>query len=261
MVYKQIADIDATSSSSLNGGSGFSSIGDITTAFTGSYDGQTFKITGLFISRSANDYIGLFGITSSAAIKNVRLENVKITGNNFVGSLIGAQQNTTIVTNCTSSESVTGVSNNVGGLIGYQYNGSIVTNCYSADTVTGAGDVGGLVGQQSSSTDSTSWSSGIVKGSVQFVGGLIGYQTSATVANCYSIDSVTGPGQYLGGFVGYQYGSTAANCYSAGSIAGGSSVGGLIGSQMVPTLPTVFGIQHPPVKKSALVEREKVQQR
>ena len=186
MVYKQIANIDATSSSSLNGGAGYLPIGDATTAFSGSYDGQMYKITHLFINRSGNDNIGLFGFVSGAVIKNVKLENIHITGNNNVGGLIGIQQNTSTATNCTSSGSVTGSGQYVGGLIGIQQNTSMATNCTSSDTVTGAGSVGGLIGYQyNGSTDSTCCSSGTVMGSGQFIGGLIGQQYSSTAANCY----------------------------------------------------------------------------
>ena len=121
-VYKQTADIDASSTSTWEVGAGFLPIGDATTAFNGSYDGQTYKITHLFINRSTTDNIGLFGNVSGATITNVKLDSVKITGNNNVGGLIGYQQNTSPVANCKSAGCVTGASN-VGGLIGYQYNG------------------------------------------------------------------------------------------------------------------------------------------
>ena len=57
-VYKQTADIDATTDSTWDGKQGFTPIGNDTTNFTGSYDGQTYKITGLYINRSTN-YQGL----------------------------------------------------------------------------------------------------------------------------------------------------------------------------------------------------------
>jgi hypothetical protein len=203
-VYKQTADIDATTSSSWDGGAGFSPIGNGSTVFTGSYDGQTYKITGLFISRGTTDFIGLFGYASGATITNVKLDNVQITGADYVG-----------------------------GLIGHLYNSSTATNCYSNGSVTGAGYVGGLIGlQQSSSTASTCYSSGSVTGSGLRVGGLIGYQyVSSTATNCYSSGSVTG-GSYVGGLIGLQEASsTDNNCYSSGSVTGADHVGGMIGLQ------------------------------
>ncbi len=214
MVYKQIANIDATSSSSLNGGAGYLPIGDATTAFSGSYDGQTYKIIHLFINRGTTDNIGLFGYVSGATITNVKLDSVKITGNNNVGGLIGTQQNNSSVANCFSAGSVTGAGNNVGGLIGTQQNTSIAANCKSAGSVTGAGtNVGGLIGYQyNGSTARNCKNAGCVTGSIN-VGGLIGQENNSNDSTCYSVGSVNGSGQNAGGLIGTQYGSTAANCY------------------------------------------------
>ena len=268
MVYKQTADIDASSTSTWEAGAGFLPIGDAATAFNGSYDGQTYKITHLFINRSTTDNIGLFGNVSGATITNVKLDSVKITGNNNVGGFIGQQNGSSTATNCYSTGSVTGAGNNVGGLIGYQQNTSTVANCKSAGCVTGASNVGGLIGyqyngcaakncksagcvtgnsnvggligQESSSNDSTCYSVGSVNGSVQFVGGLIGYQYGATTVNCYSTDTVKGSAQYAGGLVAYQIYSTATNCYSAGPVTGAGYVGGLIGNQYSSTTVNCF---------------------
>jgi hypothetical protein len=59
--FIQTADIDASATSSWNGGEGFSPIGNGTTMFTGSYDGDEFEIDGLFINRTSTGKIGLFG--------------------------------------------------------------------------------------------------------------------------------------------------------------------------------------------------------
>ncbi len=133
----------------------------------------------------------------------MKLDNVQISGNDYVGGLIGYQFNSSTATNCCISGSVTGAGMVVGGLIGYQY-GSTDNACCSAGSVTG----------------------------VDYVGGLIGSQIfSSTATNSYSIDAVTGV-DYVGGFIGYQYSSAATDCYSSGSVTGtGSGVGGLIGTQ------------------------------
>ncbi len=166
MAYKQTADIDAATNSSWDGGAGFSPIGNSTTPFTGSYDGQMYKIMHLFINRGTTDNIGLFGYVSGATITNIKLDSVKITGNNTVGGLIGTQWNSSTVANCKSAGSVTGAGNNVGGLIGNQYNGSTARNCRNAGCVTGNINVGGLIGVEYFSIDSTCYSIGSVTGNV-----------------------------------------------------------------------------------------------
>jgi len=73
----KLRNIDATTDSTWDGKQGFTPIGNDTTNFTGSYDGQTYKITGLYINRSTN-YQGLLGYVNSAAITNIKLEGVNI---------------------------------------------------------------------------------------------------------------------------------------------------------------------------------------
>ena len=92
-------------------------------SFSGTLDGQGHKITGLTISES-NTEIGLFRTTSSATIKNLRLESISITstGTKNIGALIGKSINT-IVENSYVTGSITVTDNfdcygSAGGLIG-----------------------------------------------------------------------------------------------------------------------------------------------
>jgi hypothetical protein len=71
------ADIAASGTSTWNSNSGFSPIG----TFTGTFDGLGHTVTGLTISRSTTDYVGLFGLASSAAsIRNTGLVGGSVTG-------------------------------------------------------------------------------------------------------------------------------------------------------------------------------------
>jgi hypothetical protein len=239
--FVQTADIDASTSSGWASGAGFSPIGNSTTNFTGSYDGQAHTITGLYINVSTND-IGLFGYASAATIKNVELESVNITGALYVGGLIG-NQNGGNAASCFSSGSVTGTGNgnqDIGGLIGSQ-NGGTATSCYSTGSVTGEGNVGGLIGIEGNlSVDSSCYSIASVTGTgsaSESIGGLIGDQANSTAKECYSSGPVTENSSgsfYIGGLIGLQSaGSAATNCYETGNVAGNGAtgIGGLIGHQ------------------------------
>ncbi|MBU0561737.1 MAG: hypothetical protein KKG93_19470, partial [Bacteroidetes bacterium] len=87
--YTQTADIVASSTSSWNSGAGWTPIGNATTSFAGSYNGQGHIISGLFINRPSTGYIGLFGSTSSSTIQNLGVTGVNITGQFNVGGLVG----------------------------------------------------------------------------------------------------------------------------------------------------------------------------
>ncbi len=111
--YIQTANIDASSSSSWDSNAGFTPIGNSSTRFTGSYDGDGYTIDSLFINRSTQ-YIGMFGhigvdANSATTIQNLGLTNVSITGTDNVGALVGYKRvGMLTVSNCYSTGSVTG---------------------------------------------------------------------------------------------------------------------------------------------------------
>ena len=69
------------------------------TQFTGIFDGNSHIISNLTIA-STQDYIGLFGyLGQQAQIRNLGVENVNITGRNYVGGLVGCSTQGTL-TDC-----------------------------------------------------------------------------------------------------------------------------------------------------------------
>ena len=94
-------------------------VGDSTTPFKGTFDGDGHKITGLKIT--SGSYIGLFGyVGEGATIKDVNLVGANVFGVKRVGALIGQIKGNATVSNCTvdSTSHVTGSDSNTGGLIG-----------------------------------------------------------------------------------------------------------------------------------------------
>ncbi|MBX2975239.1 MAG: hypothetical protein KF721_03830, partial [Ignavibacteriaceae bacterium] len=234
--YEQNANIDARITRSWGGSgntapAGWSPIGNNHVAyFTGTYNGNNFKIDGLYIFRSSNYSQGLFGIMSgtNAIVQNLGVTNVNITANYWVGALIG--YNAKNITNCYSSGTVTGqgtYGEKIGGLVGYQ-NGGSISNCYSTASVNGINELGGLVGTNQASNISQSYSTGNVTGTGNNLGGLVGNKTSSgTISNCYSRGNVTrssGSGTNIGGFVGNHDQNIISNCYSTGWVKYGSTI-------------------------------------
>ena len=75
-------------------------IGDSVTQFKGTFrglrpNGQPVQIFNLRINQSSDD-IGFFGYTNGATIENVGMENVNITGNEYLGGLVGRNDGATI---------------------------------------------------------------------------------------------------------------------------------------------------------------------
>ncbi len=215
---EQTADIDADSTKNWNSGAGFTPIGHATgtiNSFTGYYDGEGHSITGLFISQSSGNDLGLFGIISGAVIKNLGLVNVNITGGYHTGGLV-ASSTTSTIDDCYTTGVVQGNGDNVGGLVGATY-GGVLSNSHSTATVSGGNYVGGLVGTNYSSETGS--------------GG--NYGTASSITNCYATGNVTGTGNYVGGLTGIdQYHTQIEKCYSSGNVSGAENVGGLVGENL-----------------------------
>ena len=116
--YALGSNIDATATSTWNAGLGFAPVGDNILPFEGTFDGLGHTISNLVINRPATTYVGLFGRTSNGIISNVGLLNVNITGNYYVGGLVGSENSSGSITNSYSAGSVSGSNNEVGGLMG-----------------------------------------------------------------------------------------------------------------------------------------------
>jgi hypothetical protein len=227
--YELGNDIDASGTAAWNGGLGFEPIGDNATPFTGTFDGKGFTITGLTINRPATDYIGLFGYTAGAvdahvAIKNVTLAAAAITGDDWVGALVGKAMAYTDISSCVTSGTVVG-DNTVGGLVGSAYDADPtlvrIDDCSSSCTVTASGiDGGGLIGNYTA-TVSYSYATGSVT-ALNYASGFGNPVNSAVTSHCFATGTVVATNNYAGGFCGY-LGGSVADCYATGSVTGDAS--------------------------------------
>ena len=199
-VYWQLGkNIDATGyfaegAPGYNSDAGWVPIGNSSAQpFQGNFDGNGHTITGLFINDTSLYYVGLFGIVNHSEIMNLGIVNANITGNTYVGGVIG--NNAGIVENCYVTGTVSG-SSSVGGVVGFN-NSGIVENCYSTCTINGGSTVGGVVGFCNTSTLMNCYSAGSVSGSS--VGGVATNASGNAPTNCYyNTDNYTGPNNGIG---------------------------------------------------------------
>lgn len=192
--FIQVADIDMNVAP-FNQNSGWSPIGTNGSGneFSGTYDGNGFKISNLFIDRNSSNFTGLFGATHSAVLKNIALENADITGDEYTGALVGI--NYSEIRNSYSTGTVTGY-NHTGGLVGATetYNGSngLVINSYSTASATSSNNsASALVARLISGTIENSYGTGSVS-APSGNGGLIGEKNSGAVTNSYWDTETTG---------------------------------------------------------------------
>lgn len=106
---------------SINTSTHHTPIGNSSTPFTGTFNGNGNTISGLSVSSDSStpDGTGLFGWTDGATIENLTLSDEEVTGGDDTGGLVGYAGPGTSIVDCTiiGLSTVDG-SSNVGGLVG-----------------------------------------------------------------------------------------------------------------------------------------------
>ncbi|MBQ4151192.1 MAG: hypothetical protein IJC81_05255, partial [Clostridia bacterium] len=214
-------------------------IGNLTTAFTGTFDGGNFTISGIDIEGTEVG-AGLFGVVSGtgAVIKDLTIEGSVTSSTNFVGGLVGIICGAAEIDNVTSRLTTfsAGGSGRMGGLVGgivnngfasiadvENPNGFTVTikNCKNYTTVTAPNTttarLGGIVGSISPATGERN-------------------PTTIVIENCTNYADITGKNANTGGIVGNFEGggvachNTVSGCINEGTIKGTGYVAGIIGN-------------------------------
>ena len=201
--------------------------------FNGTFDGNSKTISNLKHHGTAEDcYVGLFGYTENATIKNLTINNVdlKLVANaswagGHMGALVGNIEGTTVIENITVTGDVKvdgdlakAGAGRIGGVVGGNVcNASlknVVVNANEGSFVKGNSSVGGIAGQLQGEVSFVNCSSNINVSAQQFyAGGIIGL-----VAKCASFTgcSASGNVSVLAGRAG-----NANDLYRVGAIAGG----------------------------------------
>ena len=179
---------------------GWEPIGEYENGFKGCLEGNGYHISELYVNRSENNYVGLFGYTNeNALLENISLLNIDIKGDQAVGGLIGWNEEGTV-----NNSNVTGKINGeifVGGLIGR-----------NKGTLKGLDIYGDIIGNRD-------------------IGGLVG-ENDGSISDSYASGNVTGDGSEVGGLVGTNS-DTIENSYASGKVDGNENVGGLVGASVV----------------------------
>jgi len=237
--YIQMADIDIS-------GADWDPWGPIGMAgdqfFTGSYDGNDYKIIGLTTGVTAGG--GLFYQCKECALKNITLENVNILAYQYGGALAGLIRDSDTVKNCHSSGTIDGQVH-IGGLVGYTQNQSFF-DCSSSCDVTGDYYSGDLIGE-AEFTDPDTGITIALSYDTAYVGGLIGtcYVTGdyegdgESIERCHSTGTVICGskahedlnyfGMECGGLIGRFAAMSMDRCYTTGNVTASIFIGGVLG--------------------------------
>ncbi len=285
--YALANDIDCSATVGWNGGQGFEPVGSDATPFRGTFSGQNYQITSLVINRPTTDYIGVFAKLENASLAFIKLIDLDVSGQKFVGSLAGKPSDLSEIRNCFAQGAVSGT-DYVGGLVGQcagaalisitssqaigtvtatntfagglagSVNNCVLSDSYASTDVIGSATAGGLVGVIGSSTGriERSFASGSISGATS-IGGLVGWSNEGVVSQCYANVAVSGESG-LGGLVGRPLRCTIEQSYARGNLmASVAYVGGLVGDNDGSTITESYstGVPSAPTENGGLIAR------
>lgn len=235
------ADIDLS-------GTGFAGI----PIFCGEFYGNNHTISGLDLTNNGS-YQGLFRyLTETAVVNGLTLTGTVLPGGskNYVGILAGSNEGR--IENCRAEDVKVSGADKIGGLVGYNGVTGVITACFVSGTVQGTHFVGGIAGEnmgkietcrneaqintskEQNRVDMSDITMDTILGvettlTVTDLGGIAG-TSSGTILNCVNVGNVGYPyiGYNVGGIAGSQKGYLAG-CSNLGDINGRKEVGGIVG--------------------------------
>lgn len=180
-------------------------IGNSSSKFQGHFDGNNKTISNLNVSMAGKNNAGLFGYTTNGSVKNLTVENAKVTGRLNVGVVAGTPY-TTKYSNITvkGHVEVNGMAY-VGGVFGKNVYADVTNVTVDAD--------------ESSYVRADSVENGTAYRT--YVGGVIGFMGEGghTVSNVTSNIDVYGNVQDIGGITGIaHYNNNFENCTNTGNL-------------------------------------------
>lgn len=183
---------------------------------------------------------GMAGVLCSSMLscdKECSYEVQKVSGNHYVGGMVGILKNSTVQGTSGLVHAVTG-KQNVGGYVGYIHEDSTVQDAvHDFENIQGEDNVGGFCGLNRGYMDTVKITTptGTVQGK-NYVGGLCGdLRGSMNEITSFALD-VKGE-NFVGGMVGRMLGVIEVTHHGiAGRVSGKNNVGGMIGSMELGTL-------------------------
>lgn len=202
--------------------------------YTGTFDGNNYKIYNIPEFNNTTSRVGFFGCLSGGTIKNcgfIYKDGTELKSTQDVGGVVGRIENGSV--NNVSSSGAT-VSNNGngdnsygGGLVGSIANGTI-SNSSNYNTVSANNNAGGIVGYADGTNSITGCNNfGVIKDASRSAGIVGQLVSSKEISNCRNYGKVSGTS--AGGIVGEQQSSSISSSQNYGSITGTTNAGGIVG--------------------------------
>ena len=160
-------------------------------AYTGTFDGKGYTISGLYFNNPTSYYVGLFGcIGANGKISNVGVLDSYFQFSALGGGVCGMNENGELQ-NCSNSSTVICKNQDgTGGVCGKNY--GTVRDCKNTGSVRGIAPLGGVCGVNKSGIIENCFNEGTVSVTVTSAGGgsgVCGANLGGTTTNCYYLSN------------------------------------------------------------------------
>ena len=210
-------------------------VNNLQTYFDGTLDGKENTITGVKITQTDVDGIGIVGVLGeNGTIKNLNTYEGTVMGKRFVGGIVGLNYGK--IENCSNNLKIT-AKNDCGGIVGYQVAGTITKCSNRGEVTTNNYQAGGIVGRKYAGTVAECSNSGIITADKGNAGGISGDQENGTITGCSNSGEIITKGSQAGGIAGTLGAGTIENCSNNGTITANEQMaGGIAGNQIAETI-------------------------
>lgn len=179
--------------------------------FKGTFNGQGYTVSGLYINNPSISYIGFIGYlynSDNTKVINLNLRDSYINAYQYVGGFCGYNYYA-LVKGCTFEGKIESVYGYAGGISGYMSEGTIEACCNKGNVISNSGNIGGICGGYGTIKQCCNMGTISGKGSV---GGIIG--TNGIVENCYNVGNVSSTGYSTFGGISSDSYTKVKNCFS-----------------------------------------------
>ena len=136
-------DTDCTLTADITLTDNWTPIGSYSNRYTGTFDGAGHTISGLKVS-STGSYVGLFGYVDGGTVKNLNLANVSVSGNDYVGGVVGINSQGTVTGCYHATGEITSLrGGRIGGIVGENYIGTVAACYWDSNLSSGTGSNNG----------------------------------------------------------------------------------------------------------------------
>lgn len=201
--------------------------------YTGTFDGNNYKIYNIPEFNNTTSRVGFFGYLSGGTIKNcgfIYKDGTELKSTQDVGGVVGRIENGSVnnVSSSGATVSDNGNDNNsYGGLVGSIADGKIL-NSSNYNTVSANNNAGGIVGHAKGTNSITGCNNfGVIEKASRSAGIVGQLVSSKEISNCRNYGKVSGTS--AGGIVGEQQSSSISSSQNYGSITGTTNAGGIVG--------------------------------